>query len=305
MELFLLLFFKILPLYLLIFIGYIAEKKFQINKEHIADLLIYVFGPAIVFLGTYQAGLNWQLFSLPIIFFIICTVLCFGTLPLARKVWNDGTENIVAFSAGNGNTGYFGIPVCLALLGEESLPIAIMIILGVSLSQDTAGFYVIARHEYTVQKVLKKLLRLPLLHAFFIGLAFNFFQIGLPITILETLKVMEGAYVPLGMMTIGFGLCGVQMKDFDLNLTVSTLSLKFIIWPLIFFAVITIDKMYFQLFNDLVYQVIMIQSLTPIAANTVTFAAEMHDHPEKAALIVIISTVIALVYIPVMVGWLF
>lgn len=305
MTVFLALITKIIPLYLVIGIGYLAEKKFEINKKHIADLLIYILGPAVVFLGTYRVDLRWEIFSLPIIVGVICSILSLAALPLAGKIWDDGTENIVAFSAGNGNTGYFGIPVCLALLGEQSLPLVVMFMLGTSLAQNTAGYYVIARHEYTAYKTLQKLLRLPLMHALFAGLLLNFLEVQLSPMILETLEILKAAYVPLGIMAIGFALVGVRWQDFDLKLAFMTLFIKFVIWPVLFFGFIYLDKAYFHLYGEIVHQVIAIQSLVPIAANTVVFAEELHDHPEKAAVIIIISTLIALVYIPLMIAFFF
>lgn len=305
MDIFWVLVFKMIPLYLIILLGYLAEKKFQINKENIANLLIYILTPAITFLGTYNAGLQWELLSLPLIFCVVCVVLTLLHWPIAKLFWKDGTENIVAFSAGNGNSGYFGIPVCLALLGPDSLPVAVMIGFGFTLCQDTLGYYIMARHEYTAKKALQKVLRLPPLYAFLAGILCNIFGIQISDILLDTMHVLEGGYVPLGMMTIGFGLYGVRLKDFDLKLTVSTLFTKFIIWPAMIWGIIWIDALYFHLFSDFIAQTMMIISLVPIAANTVVFAEELHDHPEKAALIVIISTVIALFYIPAMVGWLF
>jgi predicted permease len=47
--------------------------------------------------------------------------------------------------------------------------------------------------------------------------------------------------------------------------------------------------------------VLLVLSIVPIASNTVAFATKLRAHPEKAAFTVMLSTLVALVYIPVFV----
>ncbi len=298
MEVFFLLLLKIVPLYFLIFIGFLARKILQVPKEGVARLLIYVFSPAIVFLGTVQAGLNRELFAIPIIVFVIATILCLSIYFLTRNLWKDATGKIAAFAAGTGNTGYFGLPVCLALFGDVALPIVAMISIGLILFENTVGFYVVARSSHSAKKSLYKLLSLPSLYAFVIGLVINLFAISTPEKVIDFFNILKGGYVPLGMMIVGLGLAEMKISHFDWKFTVLSLSNKFILWPLIFLGVIYLDKTYFHLFNELIYSVLIVESIVPIAANTVTYATELKAHPEKASFIVIVSTFIALFYIP-------
>ena len=78
--------------------------------------------------------------------------------------------------------------------------------------------------------------------------------------------------------------------------------MKFIIWPLIVSALIYFDKSFFHIFPSGSYEVMLLMSITPIAANTVIFASELKVEPEKAAMAVFSSTVIALFYIPLVVS---
>jgi len=52
MDIFLLLFTRLIPLYLIIGLGYIAGKKLHAEKETIAALLIYILAPVVVFDGV-------------------------------------------------------------------------------------------------------------------------------------------------------------------------------------------------------------------------------------------------------------
>ena len=60
-----------------------------------------------------------------------------------------------------------------------------------------------------------------------------------------------------------------------------------------------------HLYNNDIYGILILASIVPLAANTVTWATELKAHPEKAAIAVVISTIFALFYIPLIVGLIF
>src|SRR5690606_25831099 len=77
---------------------------------------------------------------------------------------------------------------------------------------------------------------------------------------------------------------------------------KFVVWPALVIALILFDQQVTHLFvgrND-IYQVMFLMSIVPIAANTVAYATFLKTEPERAALIVFVSTIFAIVYIPLM-----
>ena len=298
MALSLLLLVKIIPLYILIGIGYLANRFLYVTKEGIARLLIYVFSPAVVFLGTIQAKGSNELFLIPIIFFVIGSIFCLITYFFAKRFWSDGTEKIAAFAAGTGNTGYFGLPVCLALVGDEALPIVAMVSIGLILFENTIGFYTVARASHSAKAAFKKLLILPALYAAAIGMLLNFLNFIPNADVINFFNILKGGYVPLGMMMIGLGLAEITMNHVDWKFASLAFFNKFIVWPGIFLALIYVDKHQFHIFDQTVYSVLLIESLVPVAANCVSYATELKAQPQKVALVVAVSTLIALFYIP-------
>jgi hypothetical protein len=298
MSLSLILLVKIIPLYVLIGIGYLSNKFLHVTKEGVARMLIYVFSPAVVFLGTTQAKGDNELFLIPIIFFVIGTLLCLITYFIASKIWHDGTEKIASFASGTGNTGYFGLPVCLALVGDDALKIVAMVSIGLILFENTVGFYIVARASHSTKEALKKLLRLPSLYAFAIGIILNLLNITPTVDVINFFNILKGGYVPLGMMMIGLGLAEITMSHLDWKFTSLVFFNKFIVWPGIFLALIYLDKTQLHIFNTTVYSVLLIESLVPVAANCVSYATELKAQPQKIALVVALSTLIALFYIP-------
>jgi predicted permease len=75
------------------------------------------------------------------VFFSLGTVLSLLFLAVGKWAFGkDSTKNILAFAAGTGNTGYFGIPAATALFGDAALSPVVLCILGVILYEHSVGF---------------------------------------------------------------------------------------------------------------------------------------------------------------------
>ena len=121
-------------------------------------------------------------------------------------------------------------------------------------------------------------------------------------TVTGVIISFRGAYAVLGMMLIGLALADKKFIR-DYRFICMTVVARFLVWPLIMFIVILLDKHLFLLYNSqLLHQVMMLMSVVPIAANTVAYATELNVQPQKVALAVLFSTFFALVYIPLMIA---
>lgn len=75
---------------------------------------------------------------------------------------------------------------------------------------------------------------------------------------------------------------------------------KFLIWPLVMFVLVYVDKNWTGLLNDALYKVMFVFAIVPLAANAVSMAVLLKAAPEKASLAVLLSTLFSLFSIPVM-----
>jgi malate permease and related proteins len=103
-------------------------------------------------------------------------------------------------------------------------------------------------------------------------------------------------------MIIGMGLAGASWKSIDMSFISLTFLAKFICWPGLIALLIWVDRSSFRIFDTDIYHVLIIMSIVPLAANTVAIATELRTHPEKAAVAVLLSTIFALFYIPLIVS---
>ncbi len=301
MNIFFIILGKIAPLYLNIGIGYILAKYFRIKREQIAFLLVYILGPVVIFFAVLSIEINMQLVFLPLFIFIFGSVIAFYILKKYKNEWNDASVNTLAFTCGTGNTGYFGIPLAMILLEPSVANIFIFGTLASLLYENTTGFYVTAKGSFTARQSIIKVLKLPLLYAFIAGLSFNLVGFRTPEVIVPYFENLKWAYGILGMMMLGMGMKGFNLhEDFDKKYIRISYFFKFIFWPAVVLAIIFVDKTFINFLNEEIYKVMFLFSIVPLAGNTVTLAVLLKAKPEKASFTVLLSTMVSVIYIPVM-----
>ncbi|AXH08674.1 transporter [Malaciobacter halophilus] len=301
MNLFFILLGKIFPLYLNIFAGYILTKYLKVRRDIIAFLLVYILGPIVIFFATISIEINLQIVFLPIFVFLFGSVIAFYVLIRHSKHWNDASVNTLAFTCGTGNTGYFGIPLAMLLLDPLVANIFIFVTLSSLLYENTVGFYVTAKGSFTALQSIKKILRLPLVYAFILGITLNLNGVKTPEFIIPYFENLKWIYGILGMMMLGMGLKGFTLQDdFDKKYIKIAYFYKFIVWPATMLIVIFFDRTFFNFLDENIYKVLFLVSIVPLAGNTVTLAILLKAKPEKATFTVLLSTLISVVYIPLL-----
>lgn len=305
MSLFFVILLKVFPIYINVVLGFLSSKMLNVQRESVATLLIYILGPIVVFSATLSVKIDLAMAILPIFLFIFCSIIAFASLYLFQNSWKDPTGNILSFSAGTGNTGFFGIPLAIILFPTHLADIYIFTVLASLLYESTTGFYVTAKGNFTVAEALKKMSRLPILYAFILGIILNVAGFEIPESISSYTGQFKGAYGILGMMMLGMGLIGIKGEpdNFDMKFISITFFLKFIFWPLAMLGVIYLDKSFLHILNEDLYKVIFLFSIVPLAGNTVTLAVLLNAKPEKASLAVFLSTVVSVVTIPLYIFW--
>jgi malate permease and related proteins len=303
MNYFSLILFKIIPLYANILLGYMAGKILGTSRDSIARLLFFMITPLIIFNGVVNTKLDTSILLLPLIVFIISSGLCLLFYRISNRLWQDTSRNLMAFSAGSGNTGYFGLPVALLLFNEQGEGIYIMALLGMTLYENSVGFYIFSKGTNSGIECLWKMIKLPALYAFAAGLIFNFAQVPSSSLFAEFMTYIKCTYTVLGMMIIGLGLSTLHSFKLDFKFIGMTFGAKFLAWPLIILAMKGIDILFFHFFSNAIYDALMLIAIVPLGVNMVILASLFNCHPEKASSAVVMSIVLALVYVPIMTNY--
>ncbi len=289
---------NIIPLYILIALGFVAGKWLDVNLPSMATVAIYILAPIVNFGAMAQMTFTPEYLALPIIIFIGSVTIGTISYKTTQKLRKNNTANLVGMASVTGNTMYFGLPVILALLGPEWVGVYALLNLGTFLNEVGLGYFFGARGEATVKGAALKVLKFPVIHAIWLGLLYNFSGLSLPSAFVQYWNYTIGAWVLIGMMIIGIALSKQSRLDVDLKLLANLFVPKFIIWPLFTFAIILADIYYFQAFGQEIYMMVAIIGAVPLAGNLVAYASNFNLQPERAAAAVLISTILAFITVP-------
>ncbi len=312
MEVFQALILKLVPLYFIILLGFIAGKWLNVERESIAPLLLYIVVPVVSFKGIVETEITWVTLSYPVFFFLASASLAILFFNLGKKLFNDREKaGLLSLCAGLANVGYFGLPLLFLLFDESILGVAVLLMLGLAIHESSVGFLVAASGKHSFKEALFKTLRLPAIYTSLLAVICNLAYKRYPelccfdpaIQSLNTaMDKFVGAYTLLGMLMIGLGLAKVRTLKLDFQFISLGFLAKFICYPMLSIAFIVFNKCFMQIYDDVVLQVLFILSIVPIGANTITIATELKMDTDTVSITVLLSTLFALIYIPFLVS---
>ncbi len=304
MAVFSLVFFKVLSSLLSVAIGYLSGRFSNVDKESIASLLFYFIAPIVFFAIPTSTHLAFSSLGITAVTFTICTFLGIFSYWLYGKIWQDSHRNILALSAGTGNSGYLVLPIATIIFNDSTLSVYALGLIGISIYEASIGCYFCARNVDSFKKSMLKVIRLPLLNSFFLGCGLSLMGFQLPNFFDDFITSMKGAYSILGMVMIGLALSKITKFELDLKYTAAAFASKFVFYPIAFNIFILFDRFILGWYNNEYYNALQLLSIAPLATNTIVLAALYKIYPEKVATAVLLSLIFVLIYMPVM-SWIF
>lgn len=302
MTIFLFLLANLIPLYLIIGLGFFAGRFLNVDRRTLADMALYIFVPVVMFGFIADLDLRPAYALLPVISFGLSAGVAFMFLHIGKMVYDDNRANLLAMCTSMGNTGYFGLPVAMLLFDKHWLGLYMFLLLGTTTFEATIGYYIAARGKFTVRDSLIRLSKFPSIYAIVVALAVNLSGAELPESFHTYWGHFKGAYVIVGMMIIGAALAKVDKFVIAPKFTLLAFVGKFAVWPFLVFLLVTADSAWLHFFEPDIYRLFYLLSVVPPAANIAAFAAQMDMRPEKAAATILLGTVFALFCIPFVMG---
>lgn len=213
----------------------------------------------------------------------------------------DNRRGIFAATVSISNTLFVGLPINLALYGNDSIPyVFIYFIVNVSFFW-TIGAWGISRDGGLKGKLLsknnlKKILNVPLI-SFLLAVIIIFLEIPLPKFVMDTSKYMGNLLTPLSMLYIGITIYMIDFKKliWDKSMSLILLS-RFILSPLLVLYLTSIISL-----PSLMRNVFLIQSAMPAMTVTTVLAQEAGADYEYATVVTTLTTIFTLLVIPILI----
>ncbi|RUR26789.1 AEC family transporter [Vreelandella andesensis] len=190
------------------------------------------------------------------------------------------------------NTGNMGLPVVLYAFGSAGFAYGITVMVTVSLFQFTLGAVLNSNGSPT-----KTLLKTPTVYAILISMALLLTDTSLPPWLANTVDLMSGFTVPLMLITLGVSLASIQVKSLRSGIGFSLVRI-----PLAAGAAWLIAG--WIGLPPLAQSILILQMCMPVAVFNYLFAQRAQREPAYVASLVFCSTLLALVYLPVLLAFL-
>ncbi len=187
----------------------------------------------------------------------------------------------------SGNTGNMGLPLCLFAFGEQGLVYAIVIFAAMIVLQFTLGLWLVSGEASPMTA-----LRHPLLHAAVFGMAFSWAGIALPGWIDNALDLTGQMAIPLMLLTLGASMAGLPAA-FPLR-AIGFAALRLVLAGGLALGIAAGAGM-----PPVAANVFVLQATMPMAVTAYMLAERYGRSPAQVAQLVMVSTVMVAVLLPV------
>lgn len=285
------LFSVITPVFLCVAIGFFWKRQKRSYDENlITEISVNIGTPCLAFYTLTSTNLDTISFNQ--------MALASLTTMLAFVIIYASILKIIGFSQKTylpaltfANVGNMGLPLCLLAFGEQGLALAISYFAINVILMFSFGIAVAAGATSW-----SKLLRLPVVYAVLLALAFLYTGITPPNWLSSTMLLLGGLTIPLMLITLGVSLAGLEIRNFPKSFILS--SLRLISGFIIGWATAEFFDM-----EGAARGVLILQSTMPIAVFNYLFALKYNNHPDDVAGTVVVSTMLSFLSLPFLLSY--
>ena len=306
---------SIFPIIVMIAIGYILRKRHWFHhtfSENVSKLITNVALPCSIFYSVLKyLDMNvLKELSNRLIFTFASVIIGYVTAYIVIKIFKirRGRRGVFYNAVVNANTIFIGLPLNMALFGEEASKYYLMYYITNTISIWTLG-YILLENDSTEEKESKggfnpKKLFSPPLIAFVAAFIVLVLGISIPKPLVETTKYLGNVVTPLALLYIGIVLAdaGLHSIRFDLD-TILALLGRFVFSSIVMVALLKTAGQFMQL-DSLEIKTFVIQSAAPVFAALPILTNQTEGDIEYATNVVTTSTILFVVVIPVLMMFL-
>ncbi|WP_299236414.1 AEC family transporter [uncultured Halomonas sp.] len=260
--------------------------------EFVTRLVFNIGTPALVIASLSNAEIEAGNFGRTMLAtaLVICTMAAM-TWPLARLLRKDW--RVLLAPAMYPNTGNMGLPVVLYAFGSAGFAYGITVMVTVSLFQFTLGSVMASNSG----NPLRTLVRTPTVYAILLSLVLLLTDTALPLWLANSVDLISGFTVPLMLITLGVSLASIQVRSLHSGIGFSLLRIPVaaaLAWGI--GALLGLPP--------LAHGIVVLQMSMPVAVFNYLFAQKARREPEYVASLVFCSTLLSLLYLPLLLAWL-
>jgi predicted permease len=291
------------PLFLAIFAGIVFSRSKSASEDWVDILNKYALRiglPALVIASLMRiehGNENYvSLILVNSVYFVVCMLLAFPISRIFRL--SKQVKQALFLILSYGNVAYLGIPVLRNAYGEAAVPVAGIISSVYIFWLLTLGITLIelnGENNFSFRQLIVHQFRNPLMMSVFSGLVIVFFNLKLPDVFTATIQLFASSVTAVVLFSLGIFLGLHQagsLKDWSAALAWSVVIM--LVLPFIFYLTVRNSGMETMQFKATILESAMPLGLTPYA-----LAVQYKLETTLVARVVVLSTLLSMVVIPV------
>jgi len=287
----------ILPIFLVIFIGWAAGKNKIIEFEHKKSLINFVTKislPLLLLDTTSKTPIkHFADFKVLSVIILGLTLLFFTTYFIFKLFFkvNLNKSAISAITSSFPNATFMGIPILIKLYGQSAMTIIIMFGIVASILLISLTVIIIETHrnkDVHPFKHILKILNTPMIIAPVMGLFLSYLNLGLPKVLHSTFFLIGNTAPAIALFIIGFSISNSKLAmSRQIGLMI---FIKSIVTPLVFWGLLVL----FNIKGEVFKQVLLISAI-PTATIGPMLASQYEAYEIESNSVSIIGTILSIV----------
>jgi predicted permease len=276
------------PVFLLAGIGFAWVKAgFEYRVEFVTRLAMTLSVPCLIFVALMKA----QIDPAALTALSLASVVAYGVLTLVVAVilWLMGkSQRTYQAPLVFGNTGNLGLPLALFAFGETGLSYAVVVFAIMAIWSFTYGIWIVSGGGSAL-KALKE----PLVWGTVLGGVFLWQGWQTPVFLTNTLQLIGQMAIPLMLITLGVAVARLSPGSMAMATAMSVAKVVVCV------AVAWVVARAFGL-DDTAFAVLVLQVATPVAVTSYLLAEKYGADAQSVAGLVVVSTLLSVVALPVL-----
>lgn len=280
-------------------VGYYCSKRDIVDRHaqsKMTDLVLRITLPCMIF-NSFSTHLTAELLKQASLCLAVAFFICFLAWLAGKWIYNMypyEKKSILQYATLVNNSGFLGLPIVAAVLGERGLLLATIFIIPNRIFMWTAGMAIFTD---TADKkgVVKKVLLNPCIIAVFLGLIRSVVEIPLPEFADKAVTSLGNATTPLSMLLIGTMMTELTLQSFK---DWSTVYLGFV--RLIALPLVTLVLMRLLAADEVMTACAVILTAMPAGSTTALLAEKYGADAVYGSKCVLTNTLLSLITIPLM-----
>ena len=278
---------NIVPVFIVIGLGYILERRLKIEIKSVSRTIFYALTPCLVFSSlvksTVSGGEFWNIASFEILITLIVALVAWGVARALRfdRVMESAFLLVTIFV----NAGNYGLSVNQLAFGDEALARAIIYFVVSSLLINTTGVYLASRGKARAGEALLNVFKAPIVYAVFLAVLvklINLNVMGSPV--FKAVEMVGQGAVPLMLLLLGMQLAKTPLAQ-GMRTAGLAAFIRLAVAPIIAFSLAKLLGL-----TGPTLQACVVEASMPTAVTTAVLAIEFDARPEFVTSAIFLST---------------